>query len=189
MLQAGLVISGLVVGFVLGTLGEYWIHRGMHNRGVPRFLVKRHGDHHVEGVGQGVLQEFRDYAAGALITSAIFLPLDYYFLTGGWLIGGLVAGVAVHAIFAAWCHQAQHEDPRLLPWQSATPVHFVHHKRNQPAHNFGISVDWWDRVFGTYKLEPNWRALMDPNAPRRPWWKLDWADHRPPPPPVRGRRA
>lgn len=186
MLQAGLAISGLVVGFVLGTLGEYWIHRGMHHRWVGRFLVKRHGDHHMDGLGQGVLQEFRDYAAGALAAAVLLLPLDYYFVTGGWVAGGGVAGAAIHAIFAAWCHQAQHEDPRLLPWQSASPVHFIHHKRNQPGHNYGISVDWWDKVFGTYKPEPNWRALMEPNAPRRPWWKLDWADHRPS---VRGSRA
>lgn len=176
MLQAGLVISGLVVGFVLGTFGEYWIHRGMHHRLV---LTKRHGDHHREGLGQGVLKEFRDYSAGSVIAALLFLPIDYYYVTGGFLTAGAVAGAVIHAIFAAWCHQAQHEDPRLLPWQSRTPVHFVHHKLGQARHNYGISVDWWDRLFGTYKPEPNWRSLMTPNAPSRPWWRLDWADHRP----------
>ena len=70
-----------------------------------------------------------------------------------------------HAIFAAWCHQAQHEDPRLVRWLSRTPIHFVHHTLNQTRHNFGISVDWWDHVFGTYEPEPELSALLEPNYP------------------------
>jgi len=31
------------------------------------------------------------------------------------------------------------------------PVHYVHHKYGMWHHNFGLAVDWWDHVFGTYK--------------------------------------
>lgn len=175
MLLCAFVVAGLTIGFVLGTFGEYWVHRAMH-RGV--ILARRHGDHHREGQGQGALKEFRDYASGALAVAVLFLPVDHYLLTGGALAGGAVCGVLIHAMFAAWCHQAQHEDPRLLPWLARTPVHFVHHELAQARHNFGISVDWWDRLFGTYKPEPGWRLLLDPDSPPRPWWRLDWLDHR-----------
>jgi len=166
-----IVLDGIVSGFIVGTLGEYWIHRLMH-RGVV--LARIHGEHHAEGTGQGVLREVRDYALGTLGAPVVVAPIDVFFVTGGsFSIGCLIGGLA-HAIFAAWSHQAQHEDPRLLVWMRRTPVHYVHHRRAQAKWNFGISVDWWDRVFGTYKPEPDWQSLLDPGAPRRPFWKLDW---------------
>lgn len=180
----GFAIIGLPAGFLLGTLGEYWIHRFMHRGWV---LARAHGEHHREGWGQGVLKEFRDYSIGTLAALALLLPADIYFGSGGTVVGFVLAGGLAHAIFAAWCHQAQHEDPRLLPWMARTPVHFVHHARAQARHNFGISVDWWDHLFGTYREEPEWRTLLDPSAPHRKPWQLDW---RPPanPQPIQLRR-
>ncbi len=174
MLTYGPILPGIVLGFVVGTFGEYWVHRAMH-RGLV--LPRRHGDHHREGVGQGAIKEFRDYIGGSVLAAVTFVPLDYFYFSGGALAAGLVSGLLIHAVFAAWCHQAQHDDPRLLPWQSETPVHFVHHRWAQARHNFGISVDWWDRAFGTYKAEPNWRTMI--HAPPRAWWQIDWFDTRP----------
>jgi sterol desaturase/sphingolipid hydroxylase (fatty acid hydroxylase superfamily) len=175
MLWPFLVLLGVTTGFAVGTLGEYWIHRAMHQGLV---LARRHGDHHREGVGQGTLKELRDYASGAVAACIIGIPIDYYLISGGILAAGLVLGLLIHAIFAAWCHQAQHEDPRLLPWLSKTPVHFVHHELAQAKYNFGISVDWWDRIFQTYKPEPNWKLLIAPGLPRRAWWQINWRDSR-----------
>ena len=175
MLTAALILYGLVTGALTGTFGEYWIHRLMH-RGLV--LARAHGEHHREGTGQGVFKEFRDYAIGSMLASFLVLPVDVFFLSGGVLGVSLIAGSLLHAIFAAWCHQAHHEDPRLMPWLARTPVHFVHHQRAQARHNFGISVDWWDRLFGTYRPEPDWRSLMDANAPRRSPWQLDWFPRR-----------
>ena len=31
------------------------------------------------------------------------------------------------------------------------PVHYLHHKEKMWHTNFGISIDLWDRVFGTYR--------------------------------------
>jgi sterol desaturase/sphingolipid hydroxylase (fatty acid hydroxylase superfamily) len=175
MVVGVLLLTGFICGFIFGTFGEYWIHRAMH---VNVFLAKRHWEHHRDGRGQGLLKEFRDYASGTIAVALLCLPLDYYWGSGGIFALGIVCGVLSHAIFAAWCHQAQHEDPRLLAWLKKTPVHFVHHELGQSRYNFGISVDWWDRVFQTYKPEPNWRALLDIDAPLRSWWFVNWLDHR-----------
>jgi sterol desaturase/sphingolipid hydroxylase (fatty acid hydroxylase superfamily) len=169
---------GVVGGFVIGTFGEYWIHRGMH-RGV--ILAELHAGHHRDGTAQGVFGEARGYSLGARYGALIFLPIDYFFLTGGAFGGGVICGAALHALFAGWSHQAQHEDPRLVWWMSKTPVHFVHHELGQVQANFGISVDWWDRVFGTYKPELDWRALLDPNLPKKAWWQVSWYDRHDPP--------
>lgn len=47
---------------------------------------------------------------------------------------------------------------RILRLLLVTPdMHRVHHsvERQEADHNYGFNVPWWDRVFGTYKAEPN----------------------------------
>jgi sterol desaturase/sphingolipid hydroxylase (fatty acid hydroxylase superfamily) len=34
------------------------------------------------------------------------------------------------------------------------PVHYVHHRDHMWEHNFGLGVDWWDHVFGTWRAVP-----------------------------------
>ena len=56
--------------------------------------------------------------------------------------------------FAAYAHQAQHEWPELVFWMHP-PVHTVHHKFGMWKKNFGIGVDVWDKVFGTFYDRPD----------------------------------
>ena len=131
-----------VLAFIFASFVEYWIHRLMHAS--PRF-GERHRDHHRRNEGQGVVWEFVDYVKGSLV--GMLLPLLISREAGiGWLLGALV-----YAAFSAYAHQLQHENPTRCFWMKM-PVHYVHHKYNMWYHNFGLGVDWWDRVFGTYKL-------------------------------------
>ena len=46
---------------------------------------------------------------------------------------------------------------RWLRWLVVTPdMHRVHHsiRYNESSSNFGFNLPWWDRVFGTYKAQP-----------------------------------
>ena len=46
---------------------------------------------------------------------------------------------------------------RLLRWVVVTPeMHRVHHSvlRRETDSNFGFNLPWWDRLFGTYRPEP-----------------------------------
>ena len=46
---------------------------------------------------------------------------------------------------------------RMLRWLVVTPsLHRVHHsvERDETDSNFGFSVVWWDRLFGTYRAAP-----------------------------------
>lgn len=147
-------VLAALASFVLGTFVEYWGHRLMH-RG--QLLGKHHARHHQEGSGQGWLREFRDYAApstpfcllGLLVSPAL-----------GW---GLFSGGLAYAALAAYAHQAQHENPRLV-WWLAQPVHAVHHYHREWHHNFGITVDFWDRVFKTYKAHEPLPEIGDPSV-------------------------
>jgi sterol desaturase/sphingolipid hydroxylase (fatty acid hydroxylase superfamily) len=131
-----------LAAFILASLVEYWVHRIMH--WYPNSFGKRHLDHHRRNEGQGVVWEFFDYIKGTVI---LIIPMFFVSLEAGlgWAIGALS-----FAIFSAYAHQLSHENPVKLFWMPM-PVHYVHHKFGQWNHNFGMAVDWWDRVFGTYK--------------------------------------
>jgi sterol desaturase/sphingolipid hydroxylase (fatty acid hydroxylase superfamily) len=162
-------VMSLLVGFVsalfVGTLVEYLVHRLMHSR---KLLARKHAQHHREGDGQGFLGEFWDYLLGVAGVLAVGFAVAYFGLDS--LEGGIgfAAGGVVYAALAAYAHQLQHERPELVFWLRR-PVHHLHHKHHMWHYNFGILVDFWDRVFGTYKVVEG-PAPADP----RPWSFRDY---------------
>lgn len=151
------------LAFLLGSLVEYWIHRLMHQ---PYNLGARHRDHHKRNEGQGVLWEFRDYVLGTLVVMVV--PFFWSIEVGiVWALGAIV-----FAAFSAYAHQLQHENPRRCFWM-AMPVHYVHHKYGMWHHNFGLALDWWDRVFGTYK-QVDWLDEKELEKGDRGFGDLRW---------------
>ncbi|HIK27129.1 MAG: sterol desaturase family protein [Oscillatoriaceae bacterium SKW80] len=158
-----IAIAYFIAAFILASLVEYWIHRLMHAN--PR-IGERHRDHHRRNQGQGVIWEFRDYLKGSFVVMC--LMFFHSFQAGcGWFLGGLV-----YAAFSAYAHQLQHDNPKKCFWMKM-PVHYVHHKYNMWHHNFGLAVDWWDRVFGTYKLV-EWQETSEIDESERSFWQLRW---------------
>lgn len=162
--QVFIGVSCFAIAFILASLVEYWVHRLMHR---PLKLGERHRDHHRRNEAQGVLWEFRDYVKGTIV---LLLPM---FLVSpaagiGWTLGGIV-----YAAFSSYAHQLQHDNPTKCFWMKM-PVHYVHHKYNMWHHNFGLGVDWWDHVFGTYKAV-DWLGEAEltqakPNLLQLRWW-------------------
>lgn len=161
--NTGLFILFWMAAFGFASLVEYWLHRLMH---VSPRIGARHRDHHRRNEGQGVLWEFRDYVIGSLL--AMFLMFFVSAIAGwGWLLGALG-----YAAFSAYAHQLQHENPTKCFWMRM-PVHYVHHKYGMWNHNFGLAVDWWDHVFGTYK-PVDWLSEIELNQPQRGYLELRW---------------
>ncbi|HUG92734.1 MAG TPA: sterol desaturase family protein [Planctomycetaceae bacterium] len=132
----------LVLALAIGSLAEYLVHRLMHT---GRLLGKTHARHHQDGDGQGWFLEFWDYLKGTL--AILWVGFLYSVPAGiGFATGGLL-----YAMLAAYAHQIQHERPEMVFWMKR-PVHYLHHKHHMWKHNFGILVDVWDRVFGTYRV-------------------------------------
>ncbi|MGK7914056.1 MAG: sterol desaturase family protein [Prochloraceae cyanobacterium] len=149
--------------FVFSSFLEYWLHRLMHI--FPK-LFPPHPRHHLKNTGQGVLGEFRDYVLG---TSIVMFPA--FFIS--WEIGlSWLLGTLSYAAFAAYAHQLQHENPKACFWMKM-PVHYVHHEYNQWHHNFGLGVDWWDYVFGTYQ-DTNWLVEKAKDLPKKKLLQLKW---------------
>jgi len=162
--QLAACAGALVFAFLLGSFVEYGTHRLMHLRWV---LGKRHANHHKKADGQGVWGEFADY----FLFSLLFIWLGFLVSTP---VGITYAvGVALYAFLAAWAHQLNHERPELVFWMPR-PVHYLHHKYNLWQTNFGILVDFWDRLLGTYEVI-EWKPERRPfDYPLSAFFDIGW---------------
>jgi sterol desaturase/sphingolipid hydroxylase (fatty acid hydroxylase superfamily) len=149
-------LIAFAMAFVTGSLVEYWGHRAMH----VWLKRERHIQHHQSGMGQGLRRELLGYAFGVW---PMFLIGFVHSLAAG---AGFAAGALVYCGFAAYAHELQHAHPECCFWLGA-PVHHIHHSGKMWHHNFGITFDVWDRVFGTYRrtdwqptVERSWRNLF-----------------------------
>lgn len=158
-----------IAALLITSLVEYWGHRLMHI--FPK-TCRFHIDHHLDGTGQGVIPEFRDYLLGGLpLIFLTFLALQLadanWYIKISWLIGCLG-----YTVFSAYAHQLQHDHPKLCIWLKM-PVHHVHHKYNQWHHNFGMGVDIWDRVFKTYK-PTDWQTEEELKTEQPGYLQIRW---------------
>jgi sterol desaturase/sphingolipid hydroxylase (fatty acid hydroxylase superfamily) len=126
--------------FVVGSFVEYWGHRSMH----VWLKRARHVEHHQSGTGQGFCREFWGYARGAWP----MFPAGFVHSSAAGV--GFAAGALGYCAFAAYAHVLQHVHPECCFWL-CQPLHHVHHTDKLWHHNFGITFDVWDRVFGTYR--------------------------------------
>ncbi len=134
-------LVAFLIALFIGTLVEYLVHRAMH---AGKFLHKKHAKHHQANHAQGWLGEFKDY----FLPGLVIIWVGFLYSIGAGI--GFAVGCFVYASLAAYSHQLQHENPDLVFWLPR-PVHHLHHHGKMWHHNFGILVDFWDRVFGTYK--------------------------------------
>ena len=126
---------------VFGTFVEYFIHRSMH-WGILH--PEGHRYHHETNDPRTFFRDFLDYGFAALLLSwpGFFVSLTVGL---GWAFGALI-----YTVFASYSHQIQHANADLVFWMRR-PVHRLHHVHDMKDKNFGILVDWWDRLFGTYQ--------------------------------------
>jgi sterol desaturase/sphingolipid hydroxylase (fatty acid hydroxylase superfamily) len=154
-----------LAAFVFASFLEYWLHRLMHT--VPNFGrdIVPHYEHHRENTAHGVLREFKEYS--------MVVPLFFstFFISAPVGISS-VTGSVVYAAFSAYAHQLQHECPVKCVWLDM-PIHYVHHKYNQWDCNFGLAVDCWDKLFGTYQVQ-DWLTEEELEKPHKDYWQIKW---------------
>jgi sterol desaturase/sphingolipid hydroxylase (fatty acid hydroxylase superfamily) len=126
-----------------------------------------HAKHHQTDQAQGWWLEFLDYFKPSIVILWAGFPFS---IAAGC---GFVTGGIIYAAMAAYAQQVQHENPELVFWLPR-PVHHLHHKHHMWRHNFGILVDVWDRVFGTYR-KAEWQPTKRPSEyPWRAFFQIKW---------------
>jgi dihydroceramide fatty acyl 2-hydroxylase len=125
------------VGFLGWTLAEYWIHRVVLH---GPYWMNIHETHHKRP------KDLTNFPIWQLPLYFVVIAALTWAVAGDWWIA-VFAGVMVGWVLFFVMHYVMHHYPRYI--QDFAIRHNAHHKL--VACNYGITVDWWDRVFGTYR--------------------------------------
>ena len=139
-------------GFLLWGLAEYLLHRfamhELHGRGI---MSREHLEHHVTAGWSFSYTHLLSWAGMLLVGFALWMPI-------AWWLAGPAVGVAVAVGWAAgyffyeYEHMASHLKAPRTRYQRWLRKHHFHHHFGRPMSNHGVTVPWWDRVFGTLDL-------------------------------------
>jgi len=130
--------------------------------------VKQHVEHHAKNSGQGWLLEFLEYVQHGSIVILLGSGLWYF---SSWIAAvDWALGILLCLLFTAITHEVSHTNPSLIFW-TKRPVHYFHHKNHQWKHNFGFTTSFWDRLFGTYKEDLDWKRER---VSLRDYLKIKW---------------
>ncbi len=128
--------SFLVLGWFTGTFAEYIIHRWVLHGPYWMAIHQRHHQRPLENTRFPLWQIPTYFAVIYFCCWLIAHPYDQAYFAG-WVIW-YVSFFAVH-----WMqHHAQWVFPHFAR------RHNAHHKVT--ICNYGVTVDWWDRLFGTF---------------------------------------
>jgi sterol desaturase/sphingolipid hydroxylase (fatty acid hydroxylase superfamily) len=169
---ASLLAAG-VVGAFLWTFAEYVLHRFamhlLHGKGI---MSREHLEHHVTSAWNFDVNHILSWIGMLLVGFGGLAPLTAALIS--WPVGLAVAvGWAVGYFHYETRHALAHRrSPRTRYTQWVAQNHF-HHHFGHPMANHGVSVPWWDVVFGTGERPTKVRV------PRRlalPWMVDDRGD-------------
>jgi sterol desaturase/sphingolipid hydroxylase (fatty acid hydroxylase superfamily) len=138
--------ASLLVYYVVGDFGAYWMHRFMHSKPVWRV----HKWHH----SPTTMYWLAGYRASLLQQTLFNLPWIFaysVFVMPPWWM--YLAVLSSHMLLNDWMHMNVTWRSNWLEWILVTPrYHHIHHSDN-PVYanaNYGVTFTIWDRLFGTY---------------------------------------
>jgi sterol desaturase/sphingolipid hydroxylase (fatty acid hydroxylase superfamily) len=159
-------VLAFVGGALLWTLAEYLLHRfAMHHLGGKGIMSREHLEHHVHSSWYFSHTHLMSWAGMLTVGAVVWLPL-------AWLAAGPVVGVAVAVgwAFGYFFYEFQHAMAHLRApagrYSRWVRRHHFHHHFGHPMANHGVTLAFWDHVFGTFEVPERVRV------PRRlalPW--------------------
>lgn len=136
------------LGWVTWTFAEYILHRfWMHNKGESKtFLAQSHHHHHTHPTEIAITGWHRLLMlAGVGIMIGLAYTIQGYFT----LLTGLFTGIVGYF----WMHRLLHQPIAQKLLGRLLRYHVYHHCK-YPNTCFGVSVPWWDDLFGTVPPDP-----------------------------------
>lgn len=138
----------LSLGVIFWTFLEYNIHRFFgHRRKGNNIIKSEHLRHHREA----------HYFAPMYLKSIMAIivigtvGVISYFMLPGWGAFGFTTGLTLMYLLYEITHRVYHvRGPLIRYGLKMRKHHFYHHFKN-PKVNHGVTVAFWDRVFGTFE--------------------------------------
>jgi sterol desaturase/sphingolipid hydroxylase (fatty acid hydroxylase superfamily) len=169
------LVVTVLVGANLWFLAEYLLHRfAMHHLRGRGIMSREHLEHHVHSTWSFSPTHLQSWAGVVVVGAVLWFPLGWLVATplvGVTLAVGWALGYAFYEVVHARCHLR----PPTGPYSRWVRRHHFHHHFGHPMSNHGVSVPWWDHVFGTHERPEHVRV------PRRlvlPWMVDDAGELR-----------
>lgn len=145
------LIPAFGLGAVLWTLGEYVLHRfAMHELKGKGIMSREHLEHHVKASWHWSYIFPLAWTGQILVGFLVWMPVGTVLVDRAF--GIVVAtGWSLGYFFYEYQHMVSHLKPPRNRYQRWLRIHHFHHHFGHPMANHGVSVPWWDRVFGTYE--------------------------------------
>ncbi|QGM96512.1 sterol desaturase family protein [Methylocystis parvus] len=148
----GLLLLGLVIGYVGWTLTEYFGHRYLFHTVFPlpfglgpRFQFLIHGVHHIYP-NDPLRLVMPPLLSAPIMLIALTIIRLIFGATFGWaVLAGFMAGYVIYDGVHYWTHHGQ---PTSDLGKMVKRLHMLHHFRDAEK-GFGVHAIWWDYVFGT----------------------------------------
>lgn len=145
------VVAEIAAGYVFWTLVEYWLHRIVFHFEPEKGIGARlhwmiHGVHHDHPYDPRrlVMPPLLSVPLGAAFLGAFVLALGpdrAWGVSVGFFAGYLLYDMTHYAL--------HHRRPKSRVGKWLRELHMRHHFEDDER-GFGVSVPWWDMVFGTY---------------------------------------
>jgi dihydroceramide fatty acyl 2-hydroxylase len=140
-----------LVGYLLWTLFEYWLHRLVFHFEPEEGLGAR-----IHWMIHGVHHDHPNDPLRLVMPPAASIPLATLVIGGIWLVAGPVHAPALGAgfligylIYDELHYALHHHTPKSRLGKRLRELHMRHHFQDD-EHGFGISAPYWDVVFRTY---------------------------------------
>jgi dihydroceramide fatty acyl 2-hydroxylase len=151
-LNVALIVAGLLVGYLLWTLTEYFGHRFLFHTVFPlpfglgpRFQFLIHGVHHIYP-NDPLRLVMPPLLSGPIMLIALGVGRLLFGGTFCWpALAGFITGYVLYDCVHYWTHHGQ---PKSRFAQHVRRLHMLHHFRDA-TRGFGVHAIWWDYVFGT----------------------------------------
>lgn len=151
-LSAGVIFAGLLIGYLLWTLTEYFGHRFLFHTvfplpfGIgPRFQFLIHGVHHIYP-SDPLRLVMPPLLSGPIMLIALGVGRLLFGGTFCWpALAGFITGYVIYDCVHFWTH---HGHPKSRLGLHVRRLHMLHHFRDA-TRGFGVHAIWWDSVFGT----------------------------------------
>jgi sterol desaturase/sphingolipid hydroxylase (fatty acid hydroxylase superfamily) len=143
-------VGALVLGYVIWTLAEYWLHRIVFHFEPEQGLGAR-----LHWIIHGVHHDHPNDPMRLVMPPAVSVPLSLGFLGLFTLAVGFDWGLAIFSGFLVGYlaydmlhYHTHHHVPRSRLGRRLRELHMRHHFQDHET-GFGVSAPYWDHVFGT----------------------------------------
>ena len=157
-LGLGNALGAVLIGYVIWTLTEYWLHRLIFHFEPEDGVGAR-----LHWIIHGVHHDHPNDPLRLVMPPSVSVPLaTLFYLLFAWVAGtdwgvavfsGFIAGYLFYDMTHYYVH---HHRPRSRAGRKLRELHMRHHFQDDTA-GYGVSAPWWDRVFGT-ALDPRRRG-------------------------------